>query len=394
MGVPARKSESRSQRRGYALPSRIRCTPYDYSRSMPMSSSPTTPKPSSPPATPRPSVISLLDKGEEGLYVQTNGTVLKVPKALFDSMSPEIQHTLPLTTGNGLSIDDPILLRPPMTTLQLRYLVHAFRKHPSLDITKLPIEQLFSIAELALHFGLTQLQRWSVESITAILNSPQTPLRTGNTEIFIRGLRIALVYGQSSLSNSIQAKWLTRLHWRELPPLPAILFADRHGLRNLLCHAYYIHMVEVTEARIQSSTNDTLGPIDIAEYCRTAPSSSSPLTLAHRTHLLAGNYSLGAHWRRLRISPPSFSHDHQCANNDQCLAVWKLRWITACSQQCPTGVPEMDILRRLKWVEDWLRRDQLTTTCMYDGCRDSAVGSIAKIRDELVRNLGHHFDLG
>lgn len=186
-----------------------------------------------------------------------------------------------------------------------------------------------------------------------------------------------------------------------MPSVPAILFADRYELRNLLGHAYYIHLVEVTETKVPSSVkgnadfdaNSTPKTIDITEYCRASEPSSSPLTPAQRTHLLAGYYSLTAYWKRLRVSPPAFDSDHRCTNHDRCLAVWRLRWTVACSREGPPGVPEVDVLRRLKWVEEWLRRDELMRVCMEQGCWDGAVKSVGRIRDEVVRNLGHHFDL-
>jgi hypothetical protein len=271
---------------------------------------------------------------------------------------------------------------------------------PSLDIKKLPLDQLFSIAELSFQFGISQLQRWSVETAVVVLNSSRTPLRSASSEIFARALRIAHIYGHVSLSSSIQAKWLTRLHWRELPSVPAILFADRYELRNLLGHAYYIHLVEVTEAKIPCSpeenctTDGSQSLAHISEYCRVPPSASSPLTPTQRTHLLAGYYSLTAYWKRLRVSPPPFQRYHRCTNHDRCLAVWQLRWTVACSQPCPPAIPEVDVLRRLKWVENWLRSDELMTACMESGCWEGAVSCVSSVRDEVVRNLGHHFDLG
>ncbi|KAJ3534688.1 hypothetical protein NMY22_g6814 [Coprinellus aureogranulatus] len=391
MGATVMKLERNASCLGHPRQIRVRFAPSPID----LTNSTTMTTPSSPnlpaPTTPRPFPIDLLDRGEEGYYVRVQGNVLMVPKSLFDAMPSEVRHTLLISTGNGLSIHEPIELRPPMTTLQLRHLVHAFKKYSSFDIKKLPLDQLFSIAELSYQFRLARLQRWSIESIALILNSAQTPLRTADSQTFARALRIALVYGQASLSTSIQAKWLTRLHWRDLPSVPAILFADRYELRNLLGHAYYIHLIELTEPKPSSSWAKA---VDITEYCRAPTTSDSPLTPAQRTHLLAGYYSLNAYWKRLRASPPPIdSDDHRCTNHDRCLAVWRLRWTVVCSKPCPPGVPDVDVLRRLKWVEDWLRRDELMRVCMEHGCWQGAIQSVARIRDEVVRNLGHHFDL-
>lgn len=203
-----------------------------------------------------------------------------------------------------------------------------------------------------------------------------TPLRTASNETFLRALRLAILYRRPDISSSIQVKWLTRILWHELSPLPAILFADKYDFRSLLSHAYYTHMVDLG-GRLTNSAF-------LAD-------SSSILNRRQKTHILAGHLSLSTYWKRLRMTPPSFQQAPQCNLHRQCCAAWKMRWSVACSRPC--AISDADVLRRLRCIEDVLKEDVLLKVCLAPQCRTSALESISRKRTEISNHLHHHFDL-
>lgn len=356
---------------------RIRCTPFDLSRAM--NTPPTKVSVQTPTQSSMTAILSSRNQElKGGYYVKVQESIVMVPKSLFDQIPPEIRNSLFFSNGNGLSFHEPIHLHGP-TVLQLRHLIHAFTNYPNLDIHNIPLDQLFNIAELACQYGLANIKSWVLRGVEAVLNRGDTPLRTGPNELFIRALRIATSYNYLPLRNSIEAKWITRLYWNQLSPLPALLEADKLGLPNLQRNSYYLHMVE----------RATMG--DIVEYCRQSPSSSSPLSHEQRTHLLEGYYSFAAYWKKTSLSPPDFMPSPECVGHAQCLAAWRMRWVMACSQ--PSLTPEVDVLKRLVGVETVLKGDEVLMACLDGACRMSALASISRKRTEVSRSLHHHFDL-
>ncbi|KAJ6622657.1 hypothetical protein B0H10DRAFT_893886 [Mycena sp. CBHHK59/15] len=188
-------------------------------------------------------------------------------------------------------------------------------------------------------------------------------------------MRLALLYRAGDLSRSVQSKWLTRIHWHDLPPTPAIIVADAYDLRHLLCHAYYVHLVNM-EPRITRSQR-----ID----------SDSPLSATQNLHVFCGYHSLLASWKHIQEAPPTFPEAEQCTSHSRCLVAWKARWALEIGR--PTVFSPVDVLCRLLLMERYLEADQVLKECMGDGCRLEALDAITKKRAEISDNLHHHFDL-
>jgi len=262
------------------------------------------------------------------------------------------------------------------------------RSSPSLDPKKLALDELFSVAELSLQFQLIQLKLWAIGALDTVLNGPNSPLRNAPNQTFIRALRVAHAYNRMDLSTSIQRKWITRLHWRELSPLPALLLAEQLELRNLLSHAYFIHLVSLPKVAQHCQAEGAL----ISEQPSKPFPLTSPLTMQQRTHLLAGFYSLTAYWKWLRTNPPSITRSPQCKRHQQCLAAWRTRWIVACEKVNPDP-SDADIFQKLKVVEEALKEDRLVQACLTPDCWTEALHAISRKRTEASNHLHHHFDL-
>ena len=79
-----------------------------------------------------------------------------------------------------------------------------------------------------------------------------------------------------------------------------------------------------------------------------------------------------------------------------------MRWMVASasrpnkpkSDSASLGViPDYDVFKRLRVVEDFLKEDELLEVCLSPGCRSSALGTISKLRTHISNTLHHHFDL-
>lgn len=219
------------------------------------------------------------------------------------------------------------------------------------------------------------LKTWAMDGITTLVTSHDTPLRTAPVEIFIRMLRLSLIYHRHDLSISIQNKWITRIHWHELSPVPAILMADMHDLQYLLSHALYVHMVNMAPRIIAGQRIDR----------------DSLLTRKQNLHIFCGYNSLVAYWRHLRRESPTFASDASCESHGLCLAAWEQKWFEVMKR--PMEYPQVDVLNRLWFVERVLAEDRFLKSCMTGGCMRRALESLPQKRADVSNNLHHHFDL-
>ncbi|KAJ7464720.1 hypothetical protein B0H11DRAFT_2240500 [Mycena galericulata] len=274
------------------------------------------------------------------------------------------------------SRDSPIVLSGH-SGAQFRTFLSAVYAQPLPCAKNIDIARLCSIAEVSYKYDFNALKLWSMEGIKTLVCGPSSLLRTALSETFVRLIRLALLYRDADLSRTIQSKWLTRIHWHDLPPAPALVIADAYDLRHLLCHAYYVHLVDVAPSIVHGER------IDI----------DTPLSAAQNLHIFCGYYSLLAAWRQLQEAPPAFaltvgcdSQAHEC-----CLVAWSARWALEIGR--PSMFPPVDILRRLLSMEQHLEKDAVLLKCMGAECRLAALDAIAKKRAEISDNLHHHFDL-
>ncbi|KAJ7690353.1 hypothetical protein B0H17DRAFT_1065016 [Mycena rosella] len=274
--------------------------------------------------------------------------------------------------------DSPIVLSGH-TGSQFRAFLWALYAQPLPGAKNLDIARLCSIAEVALKYQFNSLMLWSMDGIKTLVNAPDTLLRTAPSEIFVRLTRLALLYRDTHLSRSIQLKWLTRIHWHDLPPAPALVVADAYDLRHLLCHAYYVHLVDVSPRIARGQ------PIGGA---------GSPLTPTQNLHVFCGYHSLLALWRQLQDAAPAFAPAPTCtasAHAQRCAVAWAARWALEAGRA--TTLSPVDVLCRLLFMERQLEADEVLKACMDEGCRLEALDAVAKKRAEISDNLHHHFDL-
>lgn len=237
------------------------------------------------------------------------------------------------------------------------------------------LDHFLTIGELSYRYHLRDLALWFVPIFKDLVTSHQTPLRTCPNGIYVRTLKLAIAYRMAELSNSISTKWISRMHWRELEPLSAMLFADTHGMRDLLSHACYIYLM-LSYKRIKSGES-----ID----------AQGLLTPRQRTYIMSGYHSLAAYWNHLRQNPTEFEMSPVCRSHSQCVGAWRLRWLVGMDSEYP--MPDVDILGRLSFVERYLRDDMILGVVLTPSCKVLALKSISTKREAVSRHLHHHFDL-
>ncbi|KAJ7740241.1 hypothetical protein DFH07DRAFT_965423 [Mycena maculata] len=296
----------------------------------------------------------------QNMRFKVNPCVLRAGSAVFKSILK--------------SRDSPIVLSGH-TSAQFRSFLWAVYVQPLPSAKSIDIGRLCSIAEVSFKYEFHTLKLWSMEGIKALVDAPNSILRTARSEIFVRLVRLALLYRAADLNRAVQSKWLTRIHWHDLDPAPALVVADAYDLRHLLCHAYYVHLVNVAP-RIAHSQSIS------AEY---------PLSIAQNLHVFCGYHSLLAAWRQLQEFPPAFAPAADCSAHDRCLIAWTARWALEVGR--PSVFSPVDILRRLLFMERHLETDAVLQECMGAECRLAALDAIAKKRAEISDNLHHHFDL-
>ncbi|PPQ78737.1 hypothetical protein CVT25_010740 [Psilocybe cyanescens] len=307
-------------------------------------------------------------------FVRVEDSLFKVPETFFRQMPQEIQEHTKFSSGLGKTPEKPILL-VGHSNHQFRQFLDSYNSYPSLDSQSIDIDNLLTIGELSYLYQQRHLAHWFMPIFKEFVTSHQTALRKATNSIYVRAMKLGMAYGSRELCSSISTKWITRMHWRELDPLSALLFADTYGMRELLSHACYIYLMLVYR-RIQLSQD-----ID----------SKGLLTPRQKTHVMSGYHSLSAYWNHLRLNPPDFEPDPVCGSHSQCVGAWRLRWLAAAEKEYP--LPEVDVLGRLMYIERCLREDMLVGVVLNRACKASALRVVSVKREMVSRQLHHHFDL-
>ena len=193
---------------------------------------------------------------------------------------------------------------------------------------------------------------------------------------FLRMMKLALQTKSVELTGVIQASWANRIHSKELSPIWALLFADMHGLRDLLGHACYAYLMSV------------LGKIERGQDF------NEPKLLKPRqaVYIQAGYHSLRACWELSGRHPPEFDGDPGCVLHSQCVRAWKQRWSTLLGR-LEDRFPVVDVLNRLGLMLQLVKDDAVLAICLSSSCRTAALQALMRKRDRLTHQLHHHFDI-
>lgn len=237
------------------------------------------------------------------------------------------------------------------------------------------IEDMILIAEMSLNYENNAGAAWAMEGIRKSVDTTQLaadrPLRRASPEVFMRLLQLFLVFPDAVSCESVQSQWLSRLFRRELPPAQAIDFAWRASgsFDHLLKHALYVYMV-----RIQNGEQNV-----------------GRLSREQALRVTCGYHSLRVYAGKICMRAPRFRRSKSCLKHNDCMKSWRMCWALTANR--PSKVPRVDLLQRLKETHGELAKDPVIAQTMHEGCRKSALKSVARTRAMISNHLHHHFDL-
>ncbi|CAA7262847.1 unnamed protein product [Cyclocybe aegerita] len=321
--------------------------------------------------------VDLVDRTDRPAirFVRVEDRLIKVPEGLFAQMSGRIRDSLGFTsaTGGGSTPERPIFLRGH-TSDQFEQLLRAYNSYPSLDMRTMTLDNILTIGELAVGYEMRILVEWLRPCLHILVLDHNTPLRTAGSRVYQRMLWLAMCLRSWKIYTSIVDKWISRLYWGQLPPIPALLFADAHGIAHLLSHACYVYLVDVQKLLTTGKNINENGAL-------------SP---RQEMYIKSGYLSLKTTWSKLQRNALEF-RSSGCVLHAQCVSVWRQRWKAFANAPCSTS--DVDVLKRLSFMEDSLREDVVLDRCMAPSCKALALGAIKRRRNEMALELHHHFDL-
>lgn len=239
----------------------------------------------------------------------------------------------------------------------------------------LTLEHLLTLGSFACVYQMRAIQQWFLPLFRDLVFAPASPLLDPAHDRYVYLMRIALSYRDTATTDALTLRWVAKLHLGALAPLPAIGFAELHGLTFLLAHAYYVYLMTVAR--------------DI-QHGRAFGAPGAPAQ-CQRTHILAGYHSLRTYWRALSADAPVFDAADGCATHGRCLQGWRTRWPRLAARPC--ALPEVDVIGRTLVIEKALTSDGLLNAYMAPSCKARALKAVAAKRDRISKQLHHHFDL-
>ncbi|KAF7422470.1 hypothetical protein PC9H_010626 [Pleurotus ostreatus] len=315
---------------------------------------------------------------DEDYFFDVEGASFKVSRRLLVDHSFALPKLLATSDGDvGRTPWNPVLLHGHSAD-QFSLFLYSLSLRTPPNPLGLTMEDLLSLAELSRQYDARSLSAWALKGLLpALLLVARDTANPPSSATLIRILRLALACGDVPLAKMTQSVWADRIHRHDLPPAPAITFAEKHGLILLQIHAYYAQLLLASPYLPDALPDDM----------------QATLTLSQRTHLLEGYYSLTSYWNRQRTQPISFSQSPECPAHDHriCISTWRSRW--SVMADWPLTFDDVDVLRRLTFMVKTLENDRILEVCMSAGCRRGALEALQHKSKALGENLWHHFDL-
>ncbi len=202
-------------------------------------------------------------------------------------------------------------------------------------------------------------------------------------------------------------KWVQRILAREVSPLGAMEVADRFALMNLKGVSYYVMLMECGERMEWDASKFKDDEDDEEEYADdhaesegansskrsgSQLKSSSSLTAEQKSCLLSGAFSLANYWDRIRTRAPTFTRPEGCTYHAHgCLSTWNTIWQSTAKTEQTVKFRTMDVVGRLRSMEDQLALDADLQCALTPGCRRAAMLSLKRLVKDVQDGLAGHF---
>lgn len=336
------------------------------------------------------------------LYMPDGDCVLRVETTLFkvhrfllsrDSSAFENMFSIPTgdsdrqATQEGFSDDIPIVLEGESASdfealLTVLYALpaelHELRSDPA------NVCQLLTVAEMANKYHFITTTAWALSALCAVTECPPEPWRAyramylppeplwARAPILRRLIEVAQLCGHTLLRDHAVEKWVQLIMVGYANPLDALDVADRYGLARLRGVAYYETLVACND-RLECA----YAPLLAAEGGGAA---AHALGAPQRARLLSGFFALVRRWERLREAPPAFARPEGCTYHAHgCLSTWRAIWKAATQSDAMVHRPAVDVLGRLRAMQEILEADRDLRLALTPACRRAAMESVHEL---------------
>ncbi|KAI0712029.1 hypothetical protein C8Q76DRAFT_622383 [Earliella scabrosa] len=284
------------------------------------------------------------------------------------------------------------------------------------------VDRLLTIAEMTNKYHFASIETWAVDALYNVISGlhgrPQKEYELGHCSSawMKRLLEVALLCGHTPLRNYVAERWVERIVARDLRPVHALELADRSGLRKLQGHAYYVQLLEMGDnfdpgvvedgkqyARSRLGSTTTAAAPAPAGGGGGAPAAAGPggeaktgtpavLTREQKQRLLSGHWSLTRLWEHLRAHPPKFERPDGCTYHQHgCLATWATVWREVGKAEGTLKHPAVDVLARLKAMEEQLFMHADLSCALTPQCKRGALLALKATMREVQEGLADRF---
>jgi hypothetical protein len=206
------------------------------------------------------------------------------------------------------------------------------------------------------HFASTEA--WTLDAICSVMSRPSSIWENSPALSVILG--IAVLCDHEPLRELVISTWVPRLLSGILPPIPAILAADRYELPQLQGAAYYVQVLEMDRANTAF-----------------IPPSDRELSRDQLITLLSGHWAMVKQWECIQNRPISFQRSNGCTMHAHgCIATWNAKWNKYARSEKTLRYPSVDVLGRLQCLYEQIMADEIAIQQLTPGCRTSALRAL------------------
>ena len=246
--------------------------------------------------------------------------------------------------------------------------------------------RLLDLTNAAKNHEFHTLHAWALSKLQEIFNASGSDLpSTCSSDFFTRLVSVAI---QSKavvpdLLHAATSRWISRIRTKDMPPVPAILCADEHKLRELRGVSYYAHLQQIHETADPAPTGST------AIHLRANPK----LSQRQLIQLLAGHLSLVSYWERRRARPRKLECPEWCSDDahKDCVKVWEERWHAAAGSRKVLALASADVLEILATMREVMGHDEEIVRGVGEACRLGGMRLIDRDISDVTCTLPEHF---
>ncbi|EKM51574.1 uncharacterized protein PHACADRAFT_261791 [Phanerochaete carnosa HHB-10118-sp] len=345
-------------------------------------------------------------------YMHDGDCVLRIEATLFrihrfilsrDSSAFEDMFCMPAGDDDrdlpreGYSDDHPIVLEGETASdfealLVILYALpaeqHELRSNPA------NICQLLTVAQMANKYHFVTTTAWAMTALCEVTECPAEPWRAyramyyppepawSKAPILRRIIEVALLCGHKRLCDHAVEKWVQLILVGFANPVYAMDVADQHGLARLRGVSYYETLIACNE-RLECAYEPLLAADGGERHTMTPP---------QRARLLSGFFSLVRRWEQIRETPPTFARPEGCTYHAHgCLSTWNSIWKTTTKNDLMVHRPAVDVLGRLRMMQELLEADSDLRLALTPSCRRAAMESVKELFMREEDNIAAHF---